>query len=150
MDYRSLFSSRKLKKGFCYPLKPDVLFDFLNKFKVTNLYRIHYGLRTSNNTIFSAQYYGEVERKYIKSDQCYYYLGSSEIIGYSIPLQEKKLAGELIIKDVIPVLCEWLKEIETQNEYWKLKDHNIIFQYNNGKMTIHKDEKRSHWVGPKL
>lgn len=55
---------------------------------------------------------------------------------YSVPVQEHSAALEILIKEGIPLLCEWLVEAEKQTYNWRRNDHNILLKYSKGQLYL--------------
>ena len=130
-------------------LKPDLLFSFLDRYKLTQIHSITYRLGTSRAVVISARYKGELHQDRLKAlalqkawrgDD----IGNSEIRVYSVAPEDEKAAREVIIGNALPLMCEWLRDTENQSSNWRRNDHSIVFRFKKGQLSFTLDEE-GYW-----
>lgn len=126
-----------------------MLLPTLEQYGITQIDDISYSLRTSNGILLSARYMGEVQRDRLKEfGQDTYnsgsYIGKSKIRIYSVAPEDEEAAKEALLKEALPLLCEWLREAEGQSYNWKRGDHSIVFRFKKGQLSMALDES-GYW-----
>ncbi|MGH9754987.1 MAG: hypothetical protein ACREA2_19595 [Blastocatellia bacterium] len=128
------FFIKKLKRGHCYPVPPKEAKIALSDAVQANLGRVFYKLQTSKKTLVSAQYNGKTSR-----DQ-----GAIDLAMFSVPLEEREEARNLLAQEILPLLEAWVEDVEQKGEYWRRFDHNVVFRAIKGKVVIEEDQR--NWL----
>ena len=128
----------KLKKGHYYSIPPKEAKLVLSDAVQANLGRVFYKLQTSRKTLVSAQYNGKSPGNNPK-DQ-----GAIDLAIFSVPIEEREEARNLIAQEILPLLEAWIADIEQKDEYWRRFDHNIVFRALKGKVIIEEDQR--NWL----
>lgn len=142
-------SVKRVSARHRFPLKPDVLLSYLDQYQLSQIHSIKYFLRTSRGVLISARYQGELNRERLKefgleTTTSGNEIGKSEIRVYSVGPDDERQARDALLTEGLPLLCEWLREAESQAYNWKRNDHSIVFKFKKGKLTLNVDEK-GHW-----
>jgi hypothetical protein len=130
---------RKPRDGYTYPIKPNILFDFLDKYEVSKIRAIAFRSQTGSKEILAASYKGEFVAKETNRTED---IGLSTVYVYSVPKDEQEKARKALMEEAIPLLCAWLRDAEHESATWRQNDHNIVLKYSKGQSYLSLDERR--------
>lgn len=133
-----------VRKKHRFPVKPDDLFVFLDNYKVTQVITISYSLR-NRNVLLSARYAGEflwdrIRDLGLDEKSCGGDIGKSYIRIYSVAPEIEEIAREFLLKDALPLMCEWLADAEKQTYNWRRQDHSVVFWIKGRSFFLSMDE----------
>lgn|SRR5262249_54734186 len=102
-------------------------------------------MQTRSKELIGARYHGELARDRVKEfygidvepeHEAGWRIGVSDITVYSVPVDELEKAREILIREALPLLCDWLVEAEKQTYNWRRNDHNILLKYSKGRLYL--------------
>ena len=124
MEYS--FHKNKLPKGFSYPIKRSVLDEFLISAHLKQLVSVTYSFyNRSDDVITRVSFSGESHRGWSG-------VGQSSITIQAVPSEQRKEVEGLMVGEVLPDMCLWLRNAEAEGNAWRAKSRHLVFRYVDG------------------
>jgi len=115
------FSKDKLPKSLSYPLKRSLLDATLQSSSVyETIWYVHYSGRQYRNTVLRAHFHPEQGGDYAA--------GKIMLTVWAVPRNERKTTEDLLVRDGLPLLCQWLAKTKLEGNSWRGFVHIIDFE----------------------
>lgn len=126
------FSKDKVPKGLSYPLKRSVLDSSFEEYEISQIFFVYYFLRTGGNNVMRADYEGEGKKNFAA--------GKTTVTVYAVPSEKRKITENLLVQQGLPALLNWIKNIETSNEGFRIKDRHFVMECKNNELHFRQFE----------
>jgi hypothetical protein len=137
-------SKDTLPKNQAYPIKPSEIATLLEQNQITRVKSIALLPKTRNEEFIKADYQGENTKNTPLSNEPHPSNGKIRLWIFGVSKKEKARVEEVIRKEVLPMLLEWIRDLEQKNANWRQSDHNIVFKYEHEEVKIRFDDN-SYW-----
>jgi len=115
------FSKDKLPKTLSYPLKRSVLDAALQSSSVyETIWYVHYSGHQNRNTVLRAHFHPEQYGNHA--------CGKVMLTVWAVPRNERKIMEDLLVRDGLPLLCQWLARAKLEGNSWRGFVHIIDFE----------------------
>ena len=137
-------SKDTLPKDQAYPIRPNEIGDLIEQNQLRQVISVALLPKTRSEDFIKADYQGENTKNTPLSNEFHPYNGKIRIWIYGVNKKEK-IKTEAVVRDkVIPMLIEWIKDLDQRNENWKQSDHNIKFKYDGAEVKVSLDDN-NYW-----
>ena len=132
------FSKDKLPKALSYPLKRSVLDAVLWTSSVYDaIWYVHYSGHQNSNTLLRAHFHAEQDDFAAR--------GKVMLTVWAVRRNERKITEELLVRDGLPLLCEWLAKAKLEGNSWRGFVHIIDFERKGATLRIVEPGERAVW-----
>jgi hypothetical protein len=132
------FSRDKLPRALSYPLKRSLLDAALRSSSVYEaISYVHYSGRQNCSTVLRAHFHPEQ----------YSYAASGKVMltVWAVPTDDRKITEELLVRDGLPLLCEWLTRAKLERNSWRGFVHVLDFERKGATLRIVEPGDRAVW-----
>jgi hypothetical protein len=132
------FRKDQLPRALSYPLKRSALDATLWASSVYDtIWYVHYAGHQNSNTVLRARFHPEQDS----------YVASGEVMltVWAVPRNERKITEELLVRDGLPLLCEWLAKAKLEGNSWRGFVHIIDFERKGAALRIVEPGGRAVW-----
>jgi hypothetical protein len=132
------FSKDKLPKALSYPLKRSLLDAALRSSSVyETIWYVHYSGRQYRNTVLRAHFHPE--------PYSYAACGKVMLTVWAVPRNERKITEELLVRDGLPLLCQWLAKTKLKGNSWRGFVHIIDFERKGTTLRVVEPGEHAGW-----
>lgn len=115
------FAKDKLPKSLSYPLKRSLLDAALRQASVYDaVWYVHYSGHQYENEVMRAHFHPE--------DAFAASAGKTMLTVWAVPSTDRRFIEELMVREGLPILCDWLARTKDAGNAWRGMVHIIDFR----------------------
>jgi len=132
------FAKDKLPRTLSYPLKRSMLDVALRSSSVYEaVWYVHYSGHQNRNTVLRAHFHPERDSSG--------WSGKVMLTVWAVPSNERKITEELLVRNGLPLLCQWLAAAKQEGNSWRGFVHIIDFELKGSMLRIVEPGERAVW-----